>query len=79
MIGEHNAAWEAWFASVGIRPHRVGYEELDADMAGVTLGILDFLGRDLQDERVIVPRHERQADQLSAQWTGRYRLESARS
>jgi trehalose 2-sulfotransferase len=62
MIGEHNAAWEAWFASVGIRPHQVSYEELNADMADVTLGILDFLGLGVPGERVIVPRHERQAD-----------------
>lgn len=74
-IGEHNAAWEAWFASAGIRPHRVSYEELDAGMAEATLRILDFLGLDMPDERVIAPRHERQADQLSAQWIGRYRLE----
>jgi LPS sulfotransferase NodH len=79
LIGQHNAAWEAWFASAGIRPHRVSYEELDAGMAGVTLAILDFLGLDVPDERVIVPRHERQADELTAQWIERYRLESARS
>jgi trehalose 2-sulfotransferase len=79
MIGEHNAAWEAWFASVGIRPHRVSYEELDAGMAGVTLGILDFLGLDVPDERVIAPRHERQADELTARWIDRYRLGSARN
>jgi LPS sulfotransferase NodH len=77
VIGEHNAAWEAWFASAGIRPHRVSYEELDADMATVTLRIVDFLGLDVPDERVIAPLHERQADQLSAQWIGRYRLETA--
>jgi trehalose 2-sulfotransferase len=45
-------------------------------MAGVTLGIL---GLDVPDERVMVPRHERQADELTAQWIERYRLESARS
>lgn len=55
MIGQHNAAWETWFASAGIRPHRVSYEELDAGMAGVTLGIQDFLGLDAPDERVILP------------------------
>lgn len=77
MLDEHNAAWEAWFASSGVRPHRVSYEELDADMAGVTRGILDFLGLDVPDQRVIVPRHQRQADELSGQWIERYRLESA--
>jgi trehalose 2-sulfotransferase len=79
VIGEHNAAWEVWFTSAGVRPHLVSYEELGADMVGVTVGILDFLGLDVPDERVIVPRHERQADELSAQWIERYRLESARN
>jgi len=79
VIGEHNTAWEAWFASAGIRPHRVSYEELDADIARVTLGILDFLGLNAPDERVILPRHERQADELNARWIERYRLESAQS
>jgi LPS sulfotransferase NodH len=75
VIGEHNAAWEAWFASAGVWPLRVTYEELDADMAGVTLGILDFLGLDVPGEHVIMPRHERQADELSARWIERYRLD----
>jgi len=79
VVGEHNAAWEAWFASAGVRPLRVSYEELDAGMAGVTLGILGFLGLDVPDGQVIAPRHERQADELSAQWIERYRLESAGS
>jgi LPS sulfotransferase NodH len=79
VIGEHNAAWEAWFASAGVRPLRVSYEELDADVAGVTLGILGFLGLDVPDGQVIAPRHERQADELSARWIERYRLESAGS
>lgn len=74
VIGEHNASWEAWFASVGVRPHRVSYEALDADMAVV---ILDSLGLDVPDDRLVVPRHERQADELSAQWIERYRLEPA--
>lgn len=73
VIGEHNAAWQAWFASVGIRPHRVSYEELEADTVGVTLRILDFLGLDAPDERVISARHERQADELSARWIRGYR------
>jgi LPS sulfotransferase NodH len=57
----------------------VSYEELDADMSGVTLGILGFLGLDVPDGRVIAPRHERQADEVSARWIERYRLESAGS
>lgn len=72
-IREHNAAWEEWFAGVGVHPYRVSYEELDADMAGVTRGVLGFLGLDLPAGRAILPRHERQADELSEEWIERYR------
>ncbi|WP_167459254.1 MULTISPECIES: Stf0 family sulfotransferase [Streptomyces] len=77
IIDEHNAAWEAWFATCGISPLRVRYEELDTDMAGVTEGILTFLGLSSPDGRAIVPRHKRQADELNDQWIERYRAESA--
>ena len=75
-IDEHNAAWENWFASVGVRPHPLRYEELTADMAGATQGILDFLGLDLPRGRVIAARHERQGDSLNDQWIDRYRAEA---
>lgn len=77
LIDEHNTAWEEWFTSFGIQQHVVRYEELDADMIGVTQGILDFLGLDLPDGHVIVPRHKRQADELNGQWIDRYRTEPA--
>ncbi|MGW1540111.1 Stf0 family sulfotransferase [Streptomyces sp. NPDC002309] len=76
-IEEHNAAWETWFASCGVDPFRVRYEELDADMAGVTEDILGFLGIDLPGGCPVVPRHERQADALNDRWIDRYRAESA--
>ncbi|MEV7992598.1 Stf0 family sulfotransferase [Streptomyces sp. NPDC086077] len=76
-IDQHNAAWKNWFTSHGIDPFRVRYEELDADMGGVTQGILTFLGLEAPDRRRMVPRHKRQADGLSNQWIDRYRAESA--
>ncbi|WP_433445281.1 Stf0 family sulfotransferase [Nonomuraea sp. CA-141351] len=76
QIDEHNAAWEEWFASHGVRPYRVRYEDLDADLAGVTRRILGFLGLDLPEGHAIAPRHRRQADDLNAAWIERYRLES---
>jgi LPS sulfotransferase NodH len=76
MAGEHNAAWEEWFASFGIEPYMVTYEELDADNVGVTLGILDFLGLELPAGRTVVPYHRRQADVLNSQWIDRCRAES---
>ncbi|MFI7639279.1 Stf0 family sulfotransferase [Nonomuraea sp. NPDC049400] len=77
QIEEHNAAWEAWFASHAVRPYTVRYEDLDADLTGVTRRILGFLGLDLPEGRTIVPRHRRQADELNTAWIERYRLDSA--
>ena len=75
MIEEHNAAWRAWFASVGIQPHMVRYEDLDADPVGVAREVLAFLGLELPAGRLIKTRNRRLADELSARWIDRYRTE----
>ncbi|MEU4832628.1 Stf0 family sulfotransferase [Streptosporangium sp. NPDC023615] len=75
-IEEHNAAWEAWFASQGIRPYPMRYEDLARDTEGATRDLLAFLGLDPPGERVITARHRRQADELTRRWTARYREES---
>ena len=75
MIEEHNSAWWTWFASVGIQPHMVRYEDLDADPVGVACGILDFLGLKIPPGRLIKTRHRRLADELNALWIDRYRAE----
>jgi trehalose 2-sulfotransferase len=36
VIDNHNAAWQRWFAAVGVEPHPVIYEDLDRDPVGVT-------------------------------------------
>ena len=74
-IEEHNLAWRAWFASVGIQPYMVRYEDLDADPVGVACEILDFLGLKLPPGRLIETRHRRLADEVNAQWIDRYRAE----
>lgn len=79
LIDEHNCAWEEWFSSAGVKPHRVRYEELAADMSGVTRGILGYLGLDVSDGRAIVPQHARQADELNDQWIARYRAQPVKS
>jgi LPS sulfotransferase NodH len=73
MIDEHKAAWWDWFTSFDIRPHVVRYEELIADMVGVTLSVLDFLGLQLPDDRTIAPGNDRQADEINDEWVARYR------
>ena len=73
MINEHNDAWEKWFASVGVEPHRVHYEDLDRDPAGTARVILGYLGVELPPGTTIERRHRRLADDLNTQWIERYR------
>ena len=70
-------AWRAWFASVGVRPRVVRYEDLDADPAATAREILDFLGLELPSGRPIETRNRRLADELNARWIDRYRAEAA--
>jgi trehalose 2-sulfotransferase len=72
-IAEHNAAWQEWFASAGVRPLSLAYEELDGDAVGTTQAVLDFLGLEPPPCREIVPQHRRLADSLNEQWADRYR------
>ncbi len=69
-INAHNAAWRSWFTRHGVGPHLVRYEDLDADNAGVTAGILDLL--EVRAAGPILPRHQRQADDLNQAWITRY-------
>jgi len=70
-IDEHNAACRDWFAAYDVKSHLVRYEDLGADSAGVTLGILDFLGLHLSADRAIVPGTRGQADELNDDWIAR--------
>jgi LPS sulfotransferase NodH len=72
-IEQHNAAWEGWFASCGLRPHRVSYEDLDRDKVAVARGIAEFLGIEAPDRvAAAVARHQRQADDLNRRWIKQY-------
>jgi trehalose 2-sulfotransferase len=75
-IEDDNAAWRQWFASVGVRPYSVAYEDLEADQEEATRGILEFLELELPPSRTILGRHNLLRDQLSAEWVERYRAES---
>jgi LPS sulfotransferase NodH len=75
MIKEHNTAWREWFASAGIRPYRVRYEELAAAPVPVARGVAGFLDLGFPPGHEIAVRNKRLADELNAQWIGRYRLQ----
>ncbi|PZG55992.1 hypothetical protein C1I98_02090 [Spongiactinospora gelatinilytica] len=76
-IERDNAAWEAWFASAGMQPYVVRYEELCGDMAGVTRDIVAFLQIEMPTGRAVVARHRCQADELNERWIARYQREAA--
>jgi trehalose 2-sulfotransferase len=73
MIEEHNAAWREWFASAGIRPHLVRYEELAATPVRIASSVIDFLGLHLPAGRKIAVRHKRLADELNTEWINSFR------
>jgi LPS sulfotransferase NodH len=75
-IEEQNAAWRRWFRANGITPFDVRYEDLVADMEGVTRRLLEFLGVAAPGDMAIEPRHARQADSVNAEWAARYRRAS---
>lgn len=77
LIEEHNRAWRQWFASAGVQPYLVQYEELDTAPVRITRGILDYLGLQLPADRQIVVQHKRLADELNVRWIDAYRLQEA--
>jgi LPS sulfotransferase NodH len=72
-IEEQNAAWKRWFRANGLTPFGVSYEDLVADMEGVTRRLLEFLGVAVPEDAPIEPQHARQADSVNAEWAARYR------
>jgi LPS sulfotransferase NodH len=75
-IADHNAAWRAWFSRYGVTPYELTYEQLTADLAGTTRGVLTHLGLDPDAGRPVTARHRRQADRLNDDWAARYRAEA---
>jgi trehalose 2-sulfotransferase len=56
-----------------VQPYFVRYENLAADPAGVTCGVLDFLGFHLSDDPVLATGIRRQGDQINNDWITIYR------
>jgi trehalose 2-sulfotransferase len=70
---EQDAAWSAWFAAKGIRPHVVEYERFAADHTATLRGVLAHLG--LEVERIPDPPTHRQGDERSDRWVARFNEE----
>lgn len=71
-IHEHHGAWRTWFGSADVHPYEVTYEDIVADMCGVTRSILEYVGLGAAEVE-ISPRHERLGDDINRDWIRRYR------
>jgi trehalose 2-sulfotransferase len=61
--------WRRWFASTGIQPCEVVYEDLTRDRLGVANGVLEFLRLPPLDAGALPPVHYRQqADSLTERY-----------
>src|SRR5262245_61764694 len=72
-IEADSRSWSRWFAANEIESLHVVYEELAADPTGQVRRVLEHIGVDVPADLVVVPRTERQADAVSAEWIEHYR------
>lgn len=72
-VERFEADWVRWFATHGLEPCEVVYEELAADPTGTAHRVLDQLGLRVPPDRPLVVGHHRQADDVNADWTSRFR------
>ncbi len=64
--------WDEFFATEGIQPHVVVYEDLCSDYEGTVRGVISFLGLTRDCSSPIVPTTVRQGDRVSDEWERRF-------
>jgi LPS sulfotransferase NodH len=72
---QHEAAWQAWFATSSITPRHLAYEDLAANPAAELAALLTTLGRHPRQTAGLAPRTARLANDESREWTTRFRRE----
>ena len=77
-IRKHNAAWQAWFATQGVEPQTVTYEQLVGDSRPVIQGIATKLAVELPSNWRPQSLHQKQADELNRAWAGALRASMGR-
>lgn len=78
QLEAQDAAWSGWFASHGITPLRLTYEDLASDPEASLRTVLARLGVDAAGVAGIRPMTARLADGRTAQWAARFRAENSR-
>lgn len=69
-------AWPLWFASQGIEPLRITYDELSADPQATLRQVLGALGLEPRAADGVAPGVAKLADGISAEWVSRFRSEN---
>jgi LPS sulfotransferase NodH len=72
-IEEHNAAWNGWFADIGVTPLVVRFEELVADKEAATSRVLEFLELDLAPGVQVVEQTSSTHDDVNDEWLSWFR------
>jgi LPS sulfotransferase NodH len=75
LAGEDDA-WRSWFAASGTAPLTLTYEAIGADPYGAACAVAELVGVTLPTAGEPGPALRRQADERSAEWARRYRLEA---
>ncbi len=74
-ITAHDAAWQDYFATLGIQPFTVVYEDLTQTYEETALDILHYLDIPAPERLVFNERRlKQQADTLSEEWVQRYNV-----
>lgn len=78
ILNDHH--WQTYFASNGINPHKVLYEELDDQLTATVRRVLHSLSLDVPDFDTLVsaPRLRRQRDTKTREWARWYSAELLR-
>jgi LPS sulfotransferase NodH len=72
-MAEEDDRWTRYFATTGIEPLTLDYEDISVDPDGAVRSVLDFLGLELPaGYRFPPPTFRRQADEQTEQWVARY-------
>lgn len=74
LVGQ-DEAWTRWFATAGIEPIVIAYEDVVADQRGVVLDLLRTLQIDTFGVDVPEPKMRRQSGGRSAEWAERFEAE----
>lgn len=69
---QHEAAWDAFFEHVRIKPVLVLYENFAADYTDSTISVLNRLGLEPPEGLEIKPRMKSQSDGVNDNWARRY-------